>query len=128
MFDTFQVMPLFDTGWLQGSDDEEVLHELDVYISRSLGKLLLAQYPLRPTYKPYQNAIRESVRMRPVQCELEVDMKIQSNPNRPAQVEIWFHASADLDSDMSVCNSINNLWFFECWRNIIVCHLHSTVM
>ena len=74
---------------LQGSDDEdddEVLHQLDVYISRSLGKLLLAQYPLRPTYKPYQNASRESVRMRPVQCELEVDMKIQSNPNKPAQV------------------------------------------
>ena len=72
----------------QGSDDDEVLHELDVYISSSLGKLLLAQYPLRPTYKPYQNAARESVRMRPVQCELEVDMKIQSNPNKPAQVKL----------------------------------------
>lgn len=68
-------------------DDDEVLHQLDVYISRSLGKLLLAQYPLRPTYKPYQNASRESVRMRPVQCELEVDMKIQSNPNKPVQIQ-----------------------------------------
>ncbi|KAL5258023.1 hypothetical protein ACHWQZ_G012839 [Mnemiopsis leidyi] len=69
------------------SEEDEVLHELDVYITKSLGKLLLAQYPLRPTYKPYQNAARDSLRMRPVQCELEVDMKIQSNPNKPAQIQ-----------------------------------------
>ena len=70
----------------EGDDDDEVVHELDVYVTRSLGKLLLAQYPLRPTYKPYQTALRECLRVRPVQHELEMDMKLQTNPNKPTQV------------------------------------------
>ena len=77
-------IPTTDTP--TSDEDDPVLHELDVYISKSLGKVLLAQYPLRPTYKPYQNAARESVKVRPVQSEVEVDMVIQNNPNKPKQV------------------------------------------
>lgn len=69
-----------------GLEEDPVIHELDVYITKSLGKLVLAQYPLRPTYKPYKTAVREGFRVRPVQHEVEVDMKLQTNPSKPPQV------------------------------------------
>lgn len=70
-----------------GLEEDPVIHELDVYITKSLGKLVLAQYPLRPTYKPYKTAVREGFRVRPVQHEVEVDMKLQTNPSKPPQVQ-----------------------------------------
>lgn len=35
-------------------DDDEVLHEIDIYFSNSLSNdLLLLQYPLKPAWRPY---------------------------------------------------------------------------
>eukprot|EP00116_Pleurobrachia_bachei_P007324 sb/3467586/ len=65
--------------------DDEVVHEIDVFVMHGLGKLLLTQYPLRPTYKGYTN--RENVRVKPVNRELELEMKLQSTPNQPQQTQ-----------------------------------------
>jgi len=69
------------------AEDDPVVHELDVYITHSLGKLMLLQYPLRPTYKPYQNTARKQCRIRPVQQELELHMVLEENDTGPAKTQ-----------------------------------------
>ncbi|PWA84253.1 SIN-like family protein [Artemisia annua] len=69
-----------DNGQKEG-DEDEVVREIDVYFNSSVdsdSKLYVLQYPLRPSWRPYELEERcEQVRVKPKTSEVEVEMSVQ---------------------------------------------------
>ena len=69
------------------SEQDPVVQEIDVHINHALSKLILAQYPLRPTYKTYQKALRKNMKFKPIKNEMELDMCIPINNSSKEQTQ-----------------------------------------
>ncbi|XP_064478895.1 DNA-directed RNA polymerase III subunit RPC5-like isoform X2 [Ornithodoros turicata] len=65
------------------TDDDEVVQELDVYISKALAdKLYLCQYPLRPAHMTYDDGYCLEARVKPKQQKVEIEFSLNtSGPN-----------------------------------------------
>jgi len=61
--------------------DDPVIHEIPVYLSKSLNCYVL-QYPVRPATMPYDNVEVEDAQIRPVGQQLKLKLNLNtSNPN-----------------------------------------------
>ncbi|XP_015237030.1 PREDICTED: DNA-directed RNA polymerase III subunit RPC5 [Cyprinodon variegatus] len=66
-----------------GDDDDPIIEEIDVYLSKSLAdKLYLLQYPVRPSSMTYDDVNHLSAKIKPKQQRLELEMAINTmSPN-----------------------------------------------
>ncbi|XP_073142618.1 uncharacterized protein [Henckelia pumila] len=66
---------LMDTE--EGEAVDEVVREIDVYLTSSLDRLYVLQYPLRPLWRPYEMEGRcDEVRVKPASNEVEIDFAV----------------------------------------------------
>lgn len=57
--------------------DDEVLHEIDVYLSKTLANnIYVLQYPIRPVERPYDEAKYLCARIKPQDKKLEIEMEL----------------------------------------------------
>ncbi|KAK9058613.1 hypothetical protein SSX86_023455 [Deinandra increscens subsp. villosa] len=66
----------------QQDEEDQVVREIDVFFTSSIdanSKLYVLQYPLRPSWRPYELEERcEVVRVKPETAEVEMEMSIQA--------------------------------------------------
>jgi len=63
-------------------DDDPVIHEIPVYLSKSIPKLYLFQYPVRPASMPYDEVEVSRARMKPVNKQVELELRMDTScPN-----------------------------------------------
>ncbi|XP_020257102.1 DNA-directed RNA polymerase III subunit RPC5 isoform X2 [Asparagus officinalis] len=72
-----------DDDGKEDDDDEVVVQEIDVYLNASPledgASLYVMQYPLRPSWRPYELERCEEVRVKPKQAKVEVDLKLDTD-------------------------------------------------
>jgi DNA-directed RNA polymerase-3 subunit RPC5 len=57
--------------------DDPVVREIDVFLSPALHQnLFLLQYPLRPSWRPYNTSTYGDIRVKPNQKQLTLSMKL----------------------------------------------------
>ncbi|XP_063790526.1 DNA-directed RNA polymerase III subunit RPC5 [Pseudophryne corroboree] len=68
---------------MENEDDDPIIHELDVFLAKSLAdKLYLFQYPVRPASMTYDGVPHLSARIKPKLQKVEIDMAINTgSPN-----------------------------------------------
>jgi len=63
-------------------DDDPVIHEIPVYLSKSIPKLYLFQYPVRPAILPYDKVEVSRARVKPVNKQVELELRMDTaSPN-----------------------------------------------
>ncbi|XP_074961160.1 DNA-directed RNA polymerase III subunit RPC5 [Phalacrocorax aristotelis] len=68
---------------MANEEDDPIIQEIDVFLARSLlEKLYLFQYPIRPASMTYDDVTHLSVKIKPKQQKVELEMAIDTlNPN-----------------------------------------------
>ena len=62
---------------LNGDEEDEIVKEIDVFMSQSLSNQLhILQYPLRPPWRPYNRSYLHEVRYKPVKKKMEMDFRV----------------------------------------------------
>jgi len=62
---------------LNGEEEDEIVKEIDVFMSQSLSNQLhILQYPLRPPWRPYNRSYLHEVRYKPVKKKMEMDFRV----------------------------------------------------
>ena len=65
---------------MDSEEDDPVVMELDVYLSKQLSdSLYLFQYPVRPANMPYDEVNHLSARMKPKQLKVEMELAMNTN-------------------------------------------------
>merc|ERR1719400_266481 len=59
-------------------DDDPVIHEIPVFLSRSISKLYLFQYPVRPASIPYDDVVSQA-RIKPVNKQVELELRMDTS-------------------------------------------------
>merc|ERR1719158_2462639 len=59
-------------------DDDPVIHEIPVYLSKSIPKLYLFQYPVRPASMPYDEVEVSRARVKPVNKQVELELRMDT--------------------------------------------------
>jgi len=59
-------------------DDDLVIHEIPVFLSRSISKLYLFQYPVRPASMPYDDVDVSQARIKPVNKQVELELRMDT--------------------------------------------------
>ncbi|XP_064614481.1 DNA-directed RNA polymerase III subunit RPC5-like [Liolophura sinensis] len=63
-------------------DEDPVVHEVDVYLSKSLSEsLYVFQYPVRPAHLPYDDIDLLTARVKPKQQKVELELGVNSEGN-----------------------------------------------
>jgi len=63
-------------------DNDPVIHEIPVYLSKSIPKLYLFQYPVRPAILPYDNVEVSRARVKPINKQVELELRMDTaSPN-----------------------------------------------
>ncbi|GAB1607650.1 DNA-directed RNA polymerase III subunit RPC5-like [Argonauta hians] len=66
-------------------DDDPVVHEVDVYLSKSLAEnLYLLQYLVRPSHLTYEDVDPLSVKVKPTQKEIEIHLPVNTKSSNYA--------------------------------------------
>jgi len=60
------------------ADDDPVIHEIPVYLSKSIPKLYLFQYPVRPASMPYDEVEVSRARVKPVNKQVELELRMDT--------------------------------------------------
>lgn len=59
-------------------EDDPVIHEIPVYLSKTIPKLYLFQYPVRPATMPYDEVEVTRSRVKPVNKQVELELKMDT--------------------------------------------------
>jgi len=63
-------------------DDDPVIHEIPVYLSKGIPKLYLFQYPVRPASMPYDEVEVSRARVKPVNKQVKLELRMDTaSPN-----------------------------------------------
>lgn len=63
---------------VEEDDDDPVIHEIPVYLSKGVPKLYLFQYPVRPAKMPYDEAEVSRARVKPVNKQVELELRVDT--------------------------------------------------
>ena len=128
------------------ADDDELLFEVDVHLHRTKQSIYLFQYPLRPSYRPYDEASFTNARIKEKYSLIEMDLFVDAQSTNyyaargkqlaesinQDQGKQFFNSDRMDKQTIATSNSLSGEHYFiglfdSTTRNLILCPLKSIV-